>query len=696
MVTSLRPSTLNTLGLGSVLQIFQRGGLPADAGTLTERVFGGPKTRGSLVVSGANGVVGAGKTMQLASRLRPFDVPIVALDFPGTPDGIGMQDPGLVRACGRDDAARVMENVIRLSYDGSRIPDTLKGYRPRFLLEAVPEILELKKAHYEAFRGAFPEIEIRSVTSGFPLSQLGVGIAHPAFPHEINKIWEVVEPEPSAITQLFWALGMIPIPVSDHWSFVLDVLFCGLTLAGIRYHGASNMPFWKIDKYTRKLLGPNPFRAHDVIGARGANFLTWTCLHHLSKHYGDLFTPPPELDARKESGENWYPQNHCRPMVDWSLDSGEEEEFTNWILGPLCQMASLLLHEKRSHLSHINAIGELCAQFRRGILAEIRRLGPDEAIGRVNAYHRLHPEAAKAAWYPDAFEAMDGTDWQQLYVNAEHDGEAGVISIGRESYNSDVDAELNRAIDWLQSEGVRRVVVTGDFHLSTQMVGADTSEFFPALEDEEAGFRVARDWSTTARRLHDDFEVSVGFVNGKRCLGGFLELLLHCHYHVSQEDADLGMPEVTLPVVPGMEGCHWPFRKIGPDHRGKVLNLLMEGRPVKAKNAVGWLVDFAGPLEETIRTAWKIVSTRDHGLPLRRVETGALKDLPEGASSPSGPGDAATVAARNAIFETVRSACGLPLSEALDRQARESARFMTSRPCRKGAIGTAARKTLNT
>ncbi len=79
--------------------------------------------------------------------------------------------------------------------------------KPRFLLEAIPEILEVKQAHYEIFREAFPDIEIRSVTSGFPSSELGVGIAHPAFPHEINKVWEIVEDEPSAVTKLLWALG---------------------------------------------------------------------------------------------------------------------------------------------------------------------------------------------------------------------------------------------------------------------------------------------------------------------------------------------------------------------------------------------------------------------------------------------------------------------------------------------------------
>ena len=46
----------------------------------------------------------------------------------------------------------------------------------------------MKRAHYAMFREAFPGIEIRSVTSGFPAHELGVPIAHPAFPHEINKI----------------------------------------------------------------------------------------------------------------------------------------------------------------------------------------------------------------------------------------------------------------------------------------------------------------------------------------------------------------------------------------------------------------------------------------------------------------------------------------------------------------------------
>jgi len=691
MTTAMRPSTLESLGLGSVLDLV-RTGLPVSAGDLIDRVFGAAPQRGAFVVSGANGIVGAGKTMQLGSRLEPFGVPVVALDFPGVPDGIGGKFPGLVSAFGADRAAAIMGNVLRLSYDGRNLPSQLAPLNPRFLLEAVPEDLEIKRAHYGVFKAAFPEIEIRSVTSGFPQSALGVGVAHPAFPHEINKVFEIVEPQPSAATQLLWSLGLIPMTVGDHWSFVLDVLFCGLTLAATRYHEATNMPFWKIDKFVRRMLGPNPFRAHDAIGARGANFLTWSCLHHLEQHYGAIFSPSVVLEEHKNSGADWYPMNHFRPLVNWGLE--DETEFETWVLGPLFQMASLMVSEERSHLAQVNAIGELCAQFSSGILAVIRARGADAVIATVERYHELHPDAAARAWSPTAFARVETPEWQQLYVNAEHDGSVGVLSISRESYNRDVDAELNRAIDWLRAEGIDRVILTGDFHLATQMVGADTSDFYPAMTDQTAGVAVATKWSRTARRLHTDFLVSVGLVNGKRCLGGMLELMMHCHWLVSVDGSQFGMPEVTLPVVPGMEGCHWPFRRTASEHWPRLLTMLLEGNPIEASSAVGWLVDFTGGLDDALRVAYTIASGRDHGLVRRGLEEASLDGVTDAVgqlAAVSGPG---MEAGRKAILDTIDAATGVGLDEALEIQGRHSGGFMAGDACRTGVIGSAWRKTV--
>ncbi|MBM4063250.1 MAG: enoyl-CoA hydratase/isomerase family protein, partial [Planctomycetes bacterium] len=354
----------------------------------------------------------------------------------------------------------------------------------------------------------------------------------------------------------------------------------------------------------------------------------------------------------------------------------------------------LLLHEKRAHLSLLNAIGELCAQFRPGILAAIRNLGAEQAIETVEQYHQRDRQAGSSCWFPDTFAAIGQPSWQQLYVNAEHDGKVGVISIGRESYNAHVDAELNRAIDWLVAAGIQSAIVTGDFHLSTQMVGADTSDFYPAMENQEFGTRLSSDWSRTARRLETAFRTSVAFVHGKRCLGGCLELLVHCHYLVAVEDAQFGMPEVTLPVVPGMEGCHWTFRKAAKSDWPKLVQMLLTGRPVRATEAQGWLCDLAAPLEQALATAWQVASGGDHRLSRRKVETGALQGVPAAvAGLPAADGQAQETA-RQAIMAAVQASCSVPLADALAVQARHSGAFMVTEACLGGVVGADFQKTM--
>jgi enoyl-CoA hydratase/carnithine racemase len=226
------------------------------------------------------------------------------------------------------------------------------------------------------------------------------------------------------------------------------------------------------------------------------------------------------------------------------------------------------------------------------------------------------------------------------------------------------------------------------------MIGADVTEFFPAVEEEEDGFRIASSWSRTARRFDEEFETSVGVVNGKRCLGGMLELLMHCHYLVAVEGAQVGMPEVTLPVIPGMEGCHWPFRKTRPDDWGKLLNLLLSGRAVRAPDAVGWLIDYAGSLEETLGMAWTLATGGEGALARREVEGGVVSGVPTDVPGlPDADGEI-EVAARSAIIECIQGACGSNLSEALELQARHSAAFMTSAACRNGEIGAQYTKTM--
>src|SRR5690606_44380 len=94
------------------------------------------------------------------------------------------------------------------------------------------------------------------------------------------------------------------------------------------------------------------------------------------------------------------------------------------------------------------------------------------------------------------------------------------------------------------------------------------------------------------------------------------------------DGAQLGFPEVTLPVVPGMEGCHWPFRKASREQQSQLLSLLLTGRPVAASKATGWLVDFAGPMDAVLSTAWNLANGRDASVARRPFEAGAITGVP--------------------------------------------------------------------
>jgi len=74
---------------------------------------------------------------------------------------------------------------------------------------------------------------------------------------------------------------------------------------------------------------------------------------------------------------------------------------------------------------------------------------------------------------------------------------------------------------------------------------------------------------------------------------------------------------------------------------------------VKAKEAVGWLVDFAGPMEDALATVWKIVTHGDHGLRRRELEAGVLDGVSRHLPSLPEAGNPGVDAARAAIVASV-------------------------------------------
>jgi|GEM_PF-5058709 len=144
MANTMRQSTLEQLGLGTVLEMIKRGQSPVNVDDLVDKVFGNADNRGSLVISGANGIVGAGKMMQLGVRLQPFGVPLIGLDVAGAPDGIGMQVQGLVDTFGNKRAAEIMSNIISSIMMAFTCRHTSKRLDHDFSLKQSRKFLRLK------------------------------------------------------------------------------------------------------------------------------------------------------------------------------------------------------------------------------------------------------------------------------------------------------------------------------------------------------------------------------------------------------------------------------------------------------------------------------------------------------------------------------------------------------------------------
>ena len=124
----------------------------------------------------------------------------------------------------------------------------------------------------------------------------------------------------------------------------------------------------------------------------------------------------------------------------------------------------------------------------------------------------------------------------------------------------------------LADAGVRALVVTGAGRAF--VAGADISEFGkPRPKDAPQLFEVVEQIEASPKPV-------VAAVNGI-ALGGGLEIALGCHYRVAAAGARVGLPEVTLGIIPGACGTQRtpragrrrdgarPDRQFEADRRGR-------------------------------------------------------------------------------------------------------------------------------
>jgi len=177
-----------------------------------------------------------------------------------------------------------------------------------------------------------------------------------------------------------------------------------------------------------------------------------------------------------------------------------------------------------------------------------------------------------------------------------------VVTIDRpkvlNALNAQTVDEIRQAFEAARDDdSVRAVIVTGSGEKAF-VAGADINEL--AKMTPITGKATSEKGQQIFSAIECFPKVVIAAVNGF-ALGGGCELALACHIRIASENAQLGLPEVSLGIIPGYGGTQRMARLLG---KGKALELILTGDRVNAQDAerIG-LVNKVVPAAELMATA---------------------------------------------------------------------------------------------
>lgn len=183
-----------------------------------------------------------------------------------------------------------------------------------------------------------------------------------------------------------------------------------------------------------------------------------------------------------------------------------------------------------------------------------------------------------------------------------------VITINRpkklNALNKQTIEELHSAFYTLENDAETRIIIITGSGEKAFVAGADISEFSDFSVKE--GGRLAR----KGQELLFDFienlkKPVIAAINGF-ALGGGLELAMACHFRVASDNARMGLPEVSLGVIPGYGGTQRLPQLVG---KGRAMEMIMTAEMIDAYKALAYgLVNHLVPQNELMLMCEKIAA----------------------------------------------------------------------------------------
>lgn len=198
----------------------------------------------------------------------------------------------------------------------------------------------------------------------------------------------------------------------------------------------------------------------------------------------------------------------------------------------------------------------------------------------------------------------------------ESDQNTAVITINRpqslNALNAKTILELSQVLDEVSADSkYRAVIITGSGEKSF-VAGADIKEF------SDFGTAAAEDLARKGQeilfnKIENLNKPVIAAVNGF-ALGGGLELAMACHIRYASENARLGLPEVTLGLIPGYGGTQRLPKLVG---KGLANELIFSAKMIPAQRAkeIG-LVNEVFSLEDLLPKTKELANTISQNSPM--------------------------------------------------------------------------------
>jgi len=183
-----------------------------------------------------------------------------------------------------------------------------------------------------------------------------------------------------------------------------------------------------------------------------------------------------------------------------------------------------------------------------------------------------------------------------------------VITINRpdklNALNKQTIEELHETLVEAENQNdIRSIILTGAGQKAF-VAGADIAEF--ANYNVEQGKQLSAIGHFKIFNFIENFSKPIiAAVNGF-ALGGGLELAMACHLRVVSDNAKMGLPEVTLGLIPGYGGTQRLAQLVG---KGKAFEMVVTADMITAQEAYKWgLANYVTTQEELLNKCFEITT----------------------------------------------------------------------------------------